>query len=460
MAFVFNPRIFREYDIRGRVATDLTPALAEQVGWALGAQLVALKQSKVIIGRDGRLSSEDLSKALAQGLLASGIDVVDLGMVTTPMVYFAAKTLPGVNSCVVITGSHNPPDYNGIKMVLDDVTLSGAAIQSLAERIRQQDYVEGQGGYSKLTIFDDYQQTIHRRIKLARPLKIVVDAGNGVAGATSPAILRGLGCEVIELFCQVDGRFPNHHPDPAQPKNLADLIEAVKRHQADIGLAFDGDGDRCGVVDEQGQVLYADRQMMLYAEDVLHHQPGATILFDIKCSSLLAKHIQRFGGQPLMWKTGHSLMKAKMRETGAALGGELSGHLFFADHWFGFDDGTYSAARMLQIVAAQTRLASQLFAELPKGYSTPELELQFEEGGAHAFMQTLLASPQFPDAELCTLDGLRADFKQGWGLVRASNTSSNLVMRFEGETPAALERVKQQFREALLAVNSELNLPF
>ena len=458
--FAFNRQIFREYDIRGRVDTDLTPALVEQVGRALGAQLVALQQSKLVIGRDGRLSSEALSQALVKGVLASGIDVVDLGMVTTPMVYFAAKTLPGVNSCVVITGSHNPPAYNGIKMVLDDVTLSGAAIQALAERIRQQDYVDGQGCYAQHAIFADYQQAIHSRINLARPLKIVVDAGNGVAGDTSPAILRGLGCEVIELFCEVDGHFPNHHPDPAQPKNLVDLVEAVKFYQADLGLAFDGDGDRCGVVDEQGQVLFADRQMMLYAEDVLQHQPGATILFDIKCSSLLAKHIDRFGGQPLMWKTGHSLMKAKMRETGAALGGELSGHLFFAENWFGFDDGTYAAARMLQIIARHVQPASEVFASLPNGFSTPELELPFEEGAAHAFMKRYLNQAWFPGAQLCTLDGLRVDFDDGWGMVRASNTSSNLVMRFEGESPEALVQIKARFRQSLLAMDPQLVLPF
>lgn len=458
--FDFNPQVFREYDIRGRVDTDLTPGLVEQVGRALGAQLSCLAQSKVVIGRDGRLSSEALSSALSKGLLSSGIDVIDLGLVTTPMVYFAAKTLDGVNSCVVLTGSHNPPDYNGIKMVLDDITLSGNAIQSLAQRIKNQDYVQGQGHYSRQAILQAYQQAIQSQIQLNRPLKIVVDAGNGVAGATSPAILSGLGCEVIELFCDVDGHFPNHHPDPAQPKNLQDLIHAVKAHQADLGLAFDGDGDRCGVVDEQGHILYADRQMMLYAQDVLQNQPGATILFDIKCTSLLAKHIQRYGGQPLMWKTGHSLMKAKMRETQAALGGELSGHLFFADKWYGFDDGTYAAARMLQIIAAQPQPASQLFVELPSGFSTPELELKFKEGGAHRFMQDFMAQAASLKGERCLLDGLRVDFNEGWGLVRASNTSANLVMRFEGETPDALERVKQVFRQALLTTKSDLVLPF
>ncbi|WP_083945004.1 phosphomannomutase/phosphoglucomutase [Thiomicrospira microaerophila] len=456
----FNPLIFREYDIRGRVDTDLTPSLVGLVGLALGAQLREQGQRQVVIGRDGRLSSQGLSNALANGLLDSGIDVIDLEMVTTPMVYFAAKTLKGVNSCVVITGSHNPPEYNGIKMVIDDVTLSGDAIQQLAQRIRKQQFVSGNGCYALHDIGFDYQQAITNRIQLARGLKVVVDAGNGVAGATSPALLRELGCEVIELFCDVDGLFPNHHPDPAQPKNLQDLVAAVKTHQADIGLAFDGDGDRCGVVDEQGQILFADRQMMLFAQDVLSRQPGATILFDIKCSSLLAKQIEKHGGKPLMWKTGHSLMKAKMRETQAALGGELSGHLFFADNWFGFDDGTYAAARMLQIIAAQTRPASEVFASLPDGVSTPELEMRFAEGEAHAFMQAFIEKAAFDSGQICTLDGLRVDFDDGWGLVRASNTSSNLVMRFEGETPAALEQVKTRFRQQLLNTQEGLVLPF
>ena len=455
-----NPTIFRQYDIRGIVDKDLTPEVLTLIGRALGAELRAQGESKIALGRDGRLSGESLSKAMIDGLLMSGVSVVDLGMVTTPMVYFAAKTLDGFHSCVVITGSHNPPNFNGIKMVIADVTLSGDAIQALAQRIQDADFIEGRGQLASYEILPAYQQAIIERVKLARPLKVVVDAGNGVAGATSPAILRALGCEVIELFCEVDGRFPNHHPDPAQPKNLQDLIAAVKTHQADLGLAFDGDGDRCGVVDELGGILYADRQMMLYAQDVLAKQPGAQIVFDIKCTARLAQQIKHYGGQPIMWKTGHSLMKAKMRETGAALGGELSGHIFFAHNWFGFDDGTYAAARMLQILAAQSKKASQLFAGLPNGYSTPELEVPLAEGEASAFMAKFVEQADFANAVLFKLDGLRVDYADCWGLVRASNTSANLVLRFEGDTPQALEKIKQVFHQQITRVAPHLALPF
>lgn len=457
---IINPSIFREYDIRGVVDRSLTEVAVEMIGRALGTQVIRAGQTQLALGRDGRLSSPRLSQALIKGLLSTGLDLVDLGQVTTPMVYFAAKTLPNLHSCAVVTGSHNPPEYNGIKMVVADQTLYGDAVQNLRELIERNDFVMGEGRCRSLDIWPSYQQAIIERIKLARPLKVVVDCGNGVAGTFAPPLLRALGCEVVELFCEVDGAFPHHHPDPSKPDNLQTLISTVKREQADIGLAFDGDGDRCGVVDEQGQILYPDRQMMLFARDVLAQQPGAPIVFDIKCSSRLARVISDAGGQPLMWKTGHSLMKAKLRETGAALAGEMSGHIFFAHRWFGFDDGLYSAARLLQILTLQSLSASELFSQLPQGVATSELEWTMDEGEPTRFMQRFINQAQFSDAESCTLDGLRVDYADSWGLVRASNTSPNIVLRFEGDNEDALVRIKTLFRRQILQLEPNARLPF
>jgi len=457
-----EPSIFRTYDIRGIVDQALTEETVELIGKALGTELVRQQAKDIVLGRDGRLSGERFSKAITKGLVSVGVNVVDLGQVTTSMVYFAAETLPNLNSCVVITGSHNPPNYNGIKMVINGLTLYGEYIQALLERIQQTDFVMSArlGQYSRYDIAVDYQQSIVEKIQLARPLKVVVDAGNGIAGAYAPAILRRLGCEVIELFCDVDGRFPNHHPDPAKLENLKDLSQKVIETHADIGFAFDGDGDRCGVVDHQGGVLYPDRQMMLFARDILNRQPGAEILYDIKCTALLPKVIHEAGGKPTMWKTGHSFMKAKMRESGAALGGEVSGHMFFKERWYGFDDGIYTAARMLEIVAKQTLSTSELFNQLPNAYNTPEIDIPFAEGEHYAFMKKIEAIAEFPEAKIFALDGIRADFKDGWGLIRPSNTSPVIVLRFEGETPQALQRIQQQFKTLMLKVDPTLSLPF
>lgn len=452
--------IFRAYDIRGVVDKALTEKTVALIGRALGSEILKTGQTEVAIGRDGRLSGERLLNQLSAGLLSTGINVIDLGVVTTPMVYFAAATLPNVNSCAMVTGSHNPPDYNGIKMVVNGVTLSDDDIQTLLRRIQQDDFAQGVGQLKRLNIEPAYRQEMVNNIRLARPLKVVIDAGNGVAGAYAPQIFRALGCEVIELFCEVDGHFPNHHPDPAKPKNLVDLIATVKAEKADIGLAFDGDGDRCGVVDEQGNILFADRQMMLFSQEVLSRNPGAEILFDIKCTSLLSKVIQAAGGKATMWKTGHSYMKAKLKATGAALAGEVSGHIFFKDRWYGFDDGIYAAARMLEIVAGQSKLASTLFATLPDAYNTPEIDVQFAEGEHYLFMDKLKSIADFKDAIIFDLDGIRADFADGWGLVRPSNTTPVLVMRFEGETPEALERIKQRFKAWIHQVDATLKLPF
>jgi len=460
---MIEPAIFKAYDIRGIVDETLTEEGVEQIGRALGSAVVAAGEEKIVIGRDGRLSGPRFSQALERGLTDCGLEVIDLGCVTTPMVYFGAATLPGVSSCAMITGSHNPPNYNGIKMVVAGTTLYGEMIRDLHRRIVEQDFVslEGEGKVTPYDIEADYLKAVTDTVKLARPLKVVVDAGNGVAGAYAPKVLKSLGCEVTELFCEVDGTFPNHHPDPAKPKNLQDLIAEVKAQQADIGLAFDGDGDRCGVVDTEGNILYADRQMMLYARQVLEREPGATIIFDIKCSALLAKEIEKAGGKPTMWKTGHSLVKAKMKETGAALAGEMSGHIFFKEHWYGFDDGVYTAARMLEILAAQPLSSTELFASLPNAYNTPELEVIFDTDGAHfEYMEKLKKVAEFSDGKVFDLDGIRVDWEDGWGLVRPSNTTPILVLRFEGTTPEALERIQQAFKQQMLKVDPDLKLPF
>ena len=456
-----DPNIFRAYDIRGVVGEGLTVETVERIGRALATAVRQAGEQALIIGRDGRLSGPELAEALIRGAQAAGVKVIDLGCVTTPMVYWAAANMPGVSSCAAITGSHNPPEYNGIKMMVAGDTLSGEAIQKLRQRIEAGDFAEGAGGYEARDIADAYRDDIAAKVQLKRPLKVVVDAGNGVAGAYAPEVLRAIGCEVDALYCEVDGTFPNHHPDPAKPKNLQDLVERVKATGADLGLAFDGDGDRCGVVDEQGNLVYADRQMMLYACDVLRRHPGATIIYDVKCTSLLGKEIERCGGQPLMWRTGHSFIKKKMKESGAALAGEMSGHIFFNERWYGFDDGIYTAARMCEIIAGQDAPASEVFARLPDAYNTPELELKFEHFGEHFdFMEKLKASADFPDGKVFDLDGIRVDFEDGWGLVRPSNTTPVLVMRFEGETPEALARIRDRFYHWIIMQDPPIDVPF
>jgi phosphomannomutase/phosphoglucomutase len=452
--------IFRAYDIRGIVDKALTEAVVYQIGRALATEVLACGERKMVVGRDGRLSGERLQSALMKGVQEGGVSVIDIGMVTTPMVYFAAAVLEGVNSCAAITGSHNPPDYNGIKMVVNGTTLSGDAIQALRRRIETNDVSEGTGGYEQADISTAYRERIVGDIQLSRPLKIVVDAGNGVAGAYAPEILRGIGAEVSELYCEVDGTFPNHHPDPSKPKNLADLIAQVKEQGADLGLAFDGDGDRVGVIDETGKLLYADRQMMLYAKDVLSRNAGAQIIYDVKCSSTLTRYIEQHGGEPLMWRTGHSFIKAKLKETGAPLGGEMSGHIFFKDRWYGFDDGIYGACRMLEIVANAQQKASDLFNALPDSHSTPEIDWHFEEGEHFAFMKRILEKAQFPDGRVFTLDGLRVDFADGWGLIRPSNTTPILVVRFDADNAEALARITERFRDLIAQVDPEMALPF
>jgi phosphomannomutase len=445
--------IFKAYDIRGIVPSSLNEAVAEGLGRAFGTIARQEGESTVAVGRDGRLSGPALSAALIRGLVASGVEVIDVGMVTTPILYFAAHTL--CQSGIQITGSHNPRDYNGFKMIMGGRAIYGEEIQALRQMIEAETWVLAEGGrVRQADVLPAYRERIVADVKLARPMKIVVDSGNGVAGASAPAILRALGCEVTELFSEVDGNFPNHHPDPSKPENLTDLIAALKTTGAELGLAFDGDGDRLGIVTREGNNIYPDRQMALFAQDVLSRVPGGTILFDVKCSQRLAPAIEAAGGKALMFKTGHSLIKAKMKaieaEGGQApLGGEMSGHIFFKERWFGFDDGTYAGARLLEILSKSPD-ASAVLDGLPTSFSTPELNVGCAEGEPHALVAQLVAAARFDaPAKVNTIDGLRVDWPDGFGLIRASNTTPVLVLRFEGHTQDALSRIEAQMMALL-----------
>ncbi len=452
--------IFRAYDIRGVVNQTLTPSAVKQIGRAIGSEAIQRGRNTVVVGRDGRLSGPALSQALIAGLTATGCDVLDIGVVPTPVLYFAANYLDAHQTGVIVTGSHNPPDYNGLKIMIDGETLSGNSIQHLRERIEAGNFISGEGKVDVMDIIPDYIARIGSDVKLERPLRVVIDCGNGVAGAVAPQLLKAIGCEVTELFCEVDGNFPNHHPDPSKPENLEDLIETVKRTQADVGLAFDGDGDRLGVVTTEGNIVWPDRVLMLFAEDVLDRNPGGQIIYDVKCSRFLDGIIRQHGGEPLMWKTGHSFIKAKIKETGALLAGEMSGHIFFKERWYGFDDGLYASARLLEILGKDERPATEVFADLPDSLNTPELNITMQEGEPPGFIERLLASAHFEGAQVTTIDGLRAEFEDGWGLVRASNTTPVLVLRFEADNQAALTRIMEEFRRVLLQVEPGLSLPF
>ncbi len=450
--------IFRAYDIRGVVKTDLRPDVVLLIGKAIGTLYPQCKT--VAVGRDGRLTSKELSDKLIEGLCSTGIDVVDIGEVPTPALYYATHSL-STGSGLMVTGSHNPPEYNGIKMVMGEKTLFGDMIQDIYSCIDKGEFNTGSGSIENINVLDSYLKTICDEIKLKRPLSIAIDCGNGVAGPTAIKLFKGLGCNLSELYCDVDGTFPNHHPNPSEPENLEDLIHSVVSNHLDLGLAFDGDGDRVGIVDELGRVLWADRQMMLYARDVLSRNPGAEVIFDVKSSRNLASCIEQAGGKATMWKTGHSFIKNKMKETGALLAGEMSGHIFFKERWFGFDDGLYSAARMLEILSADDRTVSEIFNELPNDISTPEITIKLDRDGAqHEFIKKFIQQSNFSNANLSTIDGVRADFDYGWGLVRASNTTPSLVIRFEAESEEKLEQLKQDFRAQIHAVDSSIKLPF
>ncbi|RMH96638.1 phosphomannomutase/phosphoglucomutase [Pseudomonas songnenensis] len=451
--------IFRAYDIRGVVGDSLTTETAYWVGRAIGSESLAKGEPNVSVGRDGRLSGPELVQHLIQGLLDSGCDVSDIGMVPTPVLYYAANILAG-KSGVMLTGSHNPPDYNGFKIVIAGDTLANEQIQTLRKRIESNDLSSGVGKVEQVDVLERYFEQIRSDIAMAKPMKVVVDCGNGVAGVIAPRMIEALGCTVIPLYCDVDGNFPNHHPDPGKPENLVDLIAKVKSEKADLGLAFDGDGDRVGVVTNAGTMIYADRLLMLFAKDVVSRNPGADIIFDVKCTRRLTPLISGYGGRPVMWKTGHSLIKKKMKESGALLAGEMSGHIFFKERWFGFDDGIYSAARLLEILSQDKRDAEQVFAAFPCDISTPEINITVTEESKFTIMDALQRDAQWGEANLITLDGVRVDYPKGWGLIRASNTTPVLVLRFEADSEEELSRIQDVFRGQLLSVAPDLKLPF
>nr|VFK15192.1 MAG: phosphomannomutase / phosphoglucomutase [Candidatus Kentron sp. LFY] len=461
---MLSSTIFRAYDIRGIVGTVLTSEIVYEIGRAIGSEAYDQGQSTLVVGRDGRLSGPALQEALIAGILSTGRDVIDIGQVPTPVLYFAANRL-GTGSGVMVTGSHNPPEYNGLKIMLGGKTLFGNAIAGLHARIESNRFISGKGNRKRQDITQEYLDRVSRDIPKAKnTFTIVIDCGNGVAGSIAPQLFRILGHDVREMYCEVDGNFPNHHPDPSQPENLKDLINSVVNSHADFGLAFDGDGDRLGVVDNKGNIIWPDRQLMLFSRDILSRHPNATIVFDTKCSGHLAQDIEKKGGRPVMWKTGHSFIKEKMRETGALLAGEMSGHIFFKERWYGFDDALYAAARLIEILVTTRNSPDVVFATLPGGVNTPEIRVDMPEGRGTAFMEQLIGGNRLPavfsDAHVTTIDGLRADYPDGWGLVRASNTTPNLVLRFEADDESALHRIKEKFRNVLLRIDSGLPLPF
>ena len=438
--------IFKAYDIRGIVENELTPEVVKLIGLAIGSESIAQEERGIVVGRDGRLTGPILSEALISGLIESGCHVVDVGMVPTPLVYFATYT-KGATSGVMITGSHNPAEYNGLKIMIAGETLTAERIESLYSRIINEDFSYGAGSSITMNIDQDYIDKIKSDIKLDKKLNIVVDCGNGIAGNIAPKLFESLGANVTKLFCLVDGRFPNHHPDPSKPENLKDLINKVLDTGADLGLAFDGDGDRLGLIDNKGNVIWADRQMILYARDVISRNSGAKIIFDVKCSSLLPQDISKHGGEPIMSRTGHSFIKNKIKETGAELGGEMSGHIFFNERWYGFDDALYTGARLLEIISKNDDSCAEIFAKLPDRANTPEINIHFNKHGEqHDAISKLSHDIDFPGSEINTIDGIRVDYENGWGLVRASNTTPCLVLRFEADDKETLENIQAKFR--------------
>ena len=451
--------IFREYDIRGIVSEELTVGVAHDIGLAIGSEVIESGQRSIMLGRDGRLSGPKIAASIRTGLAKTGCEVIDIGVVPTPVLYYAAKTM-GNGTGIMVTGSHNPKDYNGIKMVIKGHTLSGDDIQNLKNRILQGNLVDGKkiGKQKERAVTWEYINSVDEGIKLGKKLKVVVDAGNGVAGDCAPDLFREIGCSVDEIYCQIDGHFPNHHPDPSQPENLEALINRVKKVGADIGLAFDGDGDRLGVVTPKGKIINPDRQLMLYAREMLKDNPGAKVIYDVKCSKSLASFIKKSGGQPEMFKTGHALIKRRLQETNAALAGEMSGHMFFNDRWYGFDDGLYTGARLLEILSNTNKTADELFEEIPDSLSTPEINIRIEEANKKPLIDYLKSTVEkkFPEANIITIDGVRVEFEDGWGLVRPSNTSAVLVMRFEADNEQALQRIQNFFENWLKSAEQHI----
>ncbi len=454
--------LFQANDIRGIAGEVLTKEIVFDIGRAIGSEAIEKNINTIVVGRDGRTSSPELSESLTEGIISTGVSILDLGLVPSPVVYFVSQHTEG-RTGVVVTGSHNPAEYNGLKIIINGETLSGKKIIQLKQRIDSEDFVtaSSKGSIEQNDMFvNEYIGTISEDIHIVRPMKVVVDCGNGAAGELAPVLLKTLGCEVIELFCDIDGKFPNHHPDPSKPENLSDLISSVKLSKADVGFAFDGDGDRLGVVDSKGKIIWPDRQMMLFAKNVLALKPGSEIIYDVKCSRHLGELIAKNGGRPLMWKTGHAFMKNKLRETGAALAGEMSGHFFFNDRWFGFDDALYSASRLIEILSADTRNSDEVFAELPDSINTPEITIEVALGENMKIMEKLMAAANFKDGKIISIDGMRVDFADGWGLVRASNSMPALVLRFEANTAEALTRIQSEFKKLFTKVVPDMALPF
>ncbi len=454
-----TPEIFRAYDIRGVVGKTLDKGIARKVGQAIGSFAIEQEATPVVVGRDGRHSGPELVEGMIDGIASTGCDVVDIGAVPTGVLYYAAYEI-GSGSGVMVTGSHNPPDYNGIKAMLGGKTLAGDSITALYDRLKAGDLRTGKGRVSKQEMLDAYRDRIAGDIQLQRPLKVVADCGNGIGGICAAEILRAIGAEVIPMFDEVDGSFPNHHPDPSEPENLQDLIATVGLINADLGVAFDGDADRLGVVTPSGEIIYADRLMMLFAREILGRNPGAKVIYDVKCTGKLDAIIREAGGVPEMYKTGHSLIKNRMKEAGAPFAGEMSGHFFFGDRWYGFDCGIYAAARLLEILAMDERTPEQVLNSLPDDVNTPELKVHMQEGENHAFVAEFQGKARFPDAKISTIDGLRADYEYGWGLVRASNTTPILVVRFEADSEESLEIIKEAFRMQMMSLKPDLELPF
>jgi len=463
-----DPAIFRAYDIRGVVQTNLTPNVVYWIGRSFAAEALSQDQNTAVIGGDGRVSTPSLCDALAQGLNDGGVNVIDVGTVPTPLLYYSACRMdrlefPGPRSSVgtgiMVTGSHNPPEYNGLKMMIGGTTLAESAIQRLHQRVIGKNLTEGAGNYCKANVLGDYVSAVYNDVRLSRPLKVVVDCGNGVAGLVAPDLFAKLGCSVVPLYEDVDGEFPNHHPDPADPANLQDLISAVDHHHADLGIAFDGDGDRLGVISNRGTIIWPDRILMLFAKDILGRNPGAEIIFDVKCSNHLMSLIDALGGKALMWKTGHSHIKAKLKETGALLGGEFSGHICFVERWFGFDDAIYAAARLLELLSAETRPVEEIFLDFPNAISTPEIKISTTEKKKFDVIDMLSQSNHFDRGQVGTVDGIRVDYDDGWGLIRASNTSPVLTLRFEAQSTEALIRIKNTFQTAIVDIDPELVMP-
>ena len=452
--------IFRAYDIRGIVDEQLTESLVYAIGRGLATISMGKGVNTIAIGRDGRLSGPTLSAALRQGILDAGADVIDIGMVPTPVLYFATHRLDATTG-IMLTGSHNPVNYNGLKVVMAGDPFAGDDITGLYDRIKSADFASGEGKCVEQDLLDDYVDYIVDSVKIEKPLKIVIDCGNGAGGIIAEKLYQKLGCEIVPLYCEVDGSFPNHHPDPSVPENIAELIDVVKAEKADVGLAFDGDADRLGFVDNEGNLIWPDRQMILFSEDILKRQPGAQILFDVKCSKHLADRIKAAGGEPIMWKTGHSVLKSKLKETGAPLAGEMSGHIFFKERWFGFDDGLYTGVRLLEILAKDSRTSAEIFAAIPDSINTPELKLPMADARKFEFMDEFIAEADFgADGSINTVDGIRVDFADGWGLVRPSNTTPYLVLRFEADTQESLERIQALFKQNLLKLDQSLEIPY